>query len=147
MQTAVLWLHIISSLGWLSLTAAATWTYITKAGTSDPKQRLIDRAAVLGRLMPWTWVGIVTALATGTYMIVAIGDMSAITLPVIVMSAAGILMTAIFKFMHAAPWQHLGRGIREEKWEVAEFAQGTIRSLMVISLGIGIIALVSALYR
>ena len=147
MQTAVLWLHIISALCWLALTAAATWTYITNSGTSDPKQRLIYRAAILGRLMPWTWVGIVTALATGTYMIVAIGDMSAITLPVIVMSAAGILMTAIFKFMHAAPWQHLGRGIREEKWEVAEFAQGTIRSLMVISLGIGIIALVSALYR
>lgn len=147
MRSVALWVHIISTVGWLILIAITVLILIMDGGTSDARQRLTSRAKVLSKLMPWTWGCILIALATGSYMIIGLSEFSAISMSVIIMTSAGVLMTGMFKFLHAAPWQHLDRGIREEKWEVAEFAMGTIRGLMVASFGFGLIALVSALYR
>ena len=53
-------------------------------------------------------------------------------------------MTAIFKFIYAAPFSHLKRGIEEKNNKVAAFALGTIRKLIAVNLGLGLLVIISA---
>jgi uncharacterized membrane protein len=53
-------------------------------------------------------------------------------------------MMAIFKFIYSAPFRHLCRGVEEEKWEVADFALGTIRQLVAVNLVLGLITVLAA---
>ena len=56
----------------------------------------------------------------------------------------GVIMTALFKFTFVAPFKHLVRGVDEGKPEVASYALGTIRKLMMTKLILGVAALVAA---
>jgi len=136
--------HVLAAVIWLG---GMFFTYVVlrpALGTIDRELRLSIWIKTLKLFFTWVWICIVALLATGFVMISLMGGFTAIGWHIYIMMATGILMMAIFKFIYSAPFRHLCRGVEEEKWEVADFALGTIRQLVGVNLVLGLITVLAA---
>lgn len=138
MHSIALMFHILAAVIWVGGLFFCYALLRPALGTIDEQQRLTIWAKTLKKFFPWVWLCIVVFLATGFYMISLLGGFSAIGMHIYVMGGLAIIMIVIFKFVYAAPFQHLCRGVEEKKWEVAAFALGTIKTLVAINLLLGI---------
>ncbi|MCY3769816.1 MAG: CopD family protein [Gammaproteobacteria bacterium] len=144
MQSVALTLHLLAAVIWVG---GMFFSYVLLRpvlGTMDEQQRLVLWMKTFKKFFPWVWLSIAVLLATGFYMIFAMGGFAVIRNPVIAMMVLGIVMMLIFKFIYVAPFHHLCRGIREEKWKVAAYALGTIRKLIAVNLVLGTLIFVVA---
>lgn len=142
-------LHILAAVIWVG---GLFFSYVLlrpalatiDAETMSNPQRLLLWSRVLKKFFPWVWMCIVILLASGFLMISLMGGFSEVGNHVYIMIFLGIVMMGIFKFIYVAPFKHLCRGIEEENWEVAAYAMGTIRQLVMVNLVLGFLTIVIA---
>ncbi|NKB62643.1 MAG: hypothetical protein GKR95_11150 [Gammaproteobacteria bacterium] len=140
-----LMLHILAAVIWVGGMFFAYCLLRPALGTTvDGPTRLTIWAETFKKFFPWVWLCIIMLIATGFYMINQLGGFSAIGNHINLMGGIGLLMALIFKFVYLAPFRHLCRGVEEQKWEVAAYALGTIRKLVLVNLCLGILTIVSA---
>ncbi len=144
MQSIALALHLLAAVIWVGGMFFSYALLRPVLGTIDEPQRLVIWMKVFKKFFPWVWLSIAVLLATGFYMIFAMGGFAVISNSVITMMVLGIVMILIFKFIYLAPFPHLCRGIKEEKWNVAVYALGTIRKLIAVNLVLGTVVFVVA---
>ncbi len=149
MFSIALTLHILAAVIWIG---GMFFAYCllrpaleSIAETIQGPQRLAIWAGTFKKFFPWVWLCIVVLLATGFYMIFLLGGFSATGIHVYLMLGLAVVMIVIFKFVYAAPFQHLCRSVEDEKWEVAAYALGTIRKLVAVNLSLGILVIVVAI--
>ena len=142
---AALTLHVLAAMICIGGMFFAYVMLRPALGTLDTEVRLRLWLRVFGNFFPWVWACIVTLLASGFLLISLTGGFAATSLRVYSMMGIAILMMAIFKFVHVAPYRHLLRGVEEEKWEVAGFALATIRQLVAVNLGLGLLTVIVAI--
>ena len=138
-------LHVLAAVIWVGGMFFAYLVLRPALGTIDTDSRLNIWVSTLKRFFPWVWFCIITLLATGFLMISLLGGFSAIGWHVYIMMATGIFMMVIFKFIYAAPFKHLCRGVEEQKLEVAGYALGTIRQLVAVNLALGLVTILVAI--
>ena len=141
----MLFLHILAAVIWVGGMFFAYVILRPVLGNEEGPLRLKIWVKVLSKFFPWVSASIGVLFLTGFAMIYLFGGFSSIGLYIYIMLALAILMTAIFKFILVAPFQHLKRGVEEQKWETAAYALGTIRKLVLTNLTIGVIIILNAI--
>ena len=110
-------------------------------GGRVPEERLQIWLQTFSRFFPWVFVSIGVLFLTGFVMIYQFGGFGAVGMYVYLMLGIAVVMTGIFKFIYLAPFRHLKRGVEEQNLKVAGFALGTIRKLVAVNLGLGIVVI------
>lgn len=139
MYALALTLHLLAAVIWVGGMFFAYMLLRPVLDGVQAEQRLTLWAATLKKFFPWVWLCIVVLLGTGFWMIAILGGFSAAGGHIYAMMVIGIIMVVIFKFVYAAPFRHLLRGVEEQKWQVAAFALGTIRKLVAANLALGML--------
>lgn len=137
-------LHLLAAVIWVGGMFFAYALLRPVLGEIPAPQRLTIWADTLKKFFPWVWLCILVLLISGFYMIYLLGGFGAIGFYVYAMAGIAVVMIAVFKFVYAAPFRHLLRGVDEQKWEVAAYALGTIRKLVAVNLSLGVAAIVAA---
>lgn len=137
-------LHILSAVVWVGGMFFAYALVRPVLGTLEERESLILWKQILKKFFPWVWLTIILLLATGFFMIFAQGGFSSVNAGIWAMMVIGVVMMVMFKFIYVAPFQHLCRGVEQEKWEVASYAIGTIRNLLAVNLVLGFLVILLA---
>ena len=143
--SALLLFHILAAIVWVGGMFFAYVILRPVLGNEEGPQRLRIWVNVLSKFFPWVSASIGILFLTGFAMIYLFGGFSSIGVYIYIMLILAILMAAIFKFILVAPFQHLKRGVEEQKWETAAYALGTIRKLVLTNLTIGVIIILNAI--
>ena len=144
MLSVLLVFHVLAAVIWVGGMFFAYVILRPVLGEEDGQFRLRFWVKILSRFFPWVSASIGVLFLTGFGLIYLFGGFSAIGTYVYIMLTLAVLMAAIFKFILVAPFQHLKRGVEEQKWETAAYALGTIRKLVLTNLILGIIIIVNA---
>ncbi len=105
----------------------------------DGPVRLRVWAGVFRRFFAWVWVAVGTLLATGFGLVFAVrGGFSATPLPVHVMTATGLAMTAILARIWWGPFAGFRQAVDGGDWAAAATCQATIRRLVLVNLVLGL---------
>jgi uncharacterized membrane protein len=140
-----LYLHILGVVVWVG---GMFFAYVclrpAAAQLFEPPQRLRLWDGSFRRFFAWVWGSIVLILASGLYMIWAIGGFGAVGHHVHAMFALGVAMMLIFLHVYFAPWRRLQRAVAAEDWKAGGAALGEIRKLVGINLTLGIVTITIA---
>ena len=136
-MTIALFLHVLSDVIWIGVMFLAYMAVRPAAAeVLEPPQRLRLWTGIFRRFFPWVWAAVGLLLATGFYMM---GQMGAVPLYVLVMTAIGVVMSAIFMHIYFAPFSRLRRAVAAEDWKTGGAALNQIRVLVGINLVLGIV--------
>ena len=136
-MTIALFLHVISDVIWIGGMFLAYVAVRPAAIESlEPPQRLRLWAGIFRRFFPWVWLAVILILATGFTMI---GQMPKVPVYVIVMTAVGVVMSAIFMHIYFAPFGRLKRAVAAQDWPAGGAALNQIRVLVGTNLILGLI--------
>lgn len=135
--------HVLAAVVWVGGMFFAYMVLRPAAGMLDPATRLRLWNRILSRFFVWVWLAIVVLLATGFYMVFAFfGGPAALRAYVRIMMMLGLLMTAIYLWVHFAPWRRFRRTVAREDWSTAQRHLNQIRVLIGLNLLLGLITLV-----
>ncbi|MBY0339942.1 MAG: CopD family protein [Rhodocyclaceae bacterium] len=109
----------------------------------EPQQRLPLLHAALGRFFPWVAVCIVLILCSGLVVMAHVGFANAPRGWHWMMSS-GIVMMLIFGHIYGAGYRRLGRGVAAGDWPAAAAAMESIRRLVAVNLGLGVLTIAFA---
>ena len=137
-------LHVLAAAVWIGGMFFAYVCLRPVLGQEEPTVRLKLWARVFGKFFPWVSMCIAILFVTGFLMIYSFGGFQVVGNYVYAMLVGAVLMTAIFKFVYAAPFKHLKRAVEEQNNKVAAFALGTIRKLVLTNLILGVTVVVIA---
>jgi uncharacterized membrane protein len=136
-MTLALFLHVISDVIWVGGMFVAYVAVRPAAGEAlDPPQRLRLWTGIFRRFFPWVWAAIVLIVATGFWMM---ADMTRVPIYIMVMTAIGIVMSAIFMHVYFSPFSRLKRSVAAEDWKGAGAALNQIRILVGTNLLLGVV--------
>src|SRR6476661_6654061 len=126
-MTIALLLHVISDVIWVGGMFLAYIAVRPAAGeVLEPPQRLRLWSGIFRRFFPWVWLAVILILASGFTMI---GQMPKVPVYVIVMTAVGVVMSAIFMHIYFAPFGRLKRALAAQDWPAGGAALNQIRVL------------------
>jgi uncharacterized membrane protein len=135
-MTLALFLHVISDVIWVGGMFVAYMAVRPAAGeVLDAPQRLRLWTGIFRRFFPWVWAAVVVILATGFWMM---GEMARVPIYIMVMTAIGIIMSAIFMHVYFSPFARLKAGVAAEDWKAGGAALNQIRILVGTNLLLGI---------
>jgi len=142
-MTIALFLHVISDVVWIGGMFLA-YVAVRPAAVEvlEPPQRLRLWTGIFRRFFPWVWAAVALILATGFMMM---GQMPKVPAYVIVMTAIGVVMSAIFLHIFFAPFARLKRAVAAEDWKAGGAALGQIRMLVGTNLALGLINIAVAM--
>jgi len=143
-MSMALMLHVLAATIWVGGMFFAYCLLRPVLETMDQPRRLTIWANTFKRFFPWVWLCVAVLLVTGFYMISQMGGFPGIGNYVNLMGGLAAAMILIVKFTYVAPFKHLCRGVEEQKWEVALYALGTIRKLVLVNLILGVLTIISA---
>lgn len=109
----------------------------------EPPQRLPLLLRVFDGFFPWVWGAVLAILASGFWMLFTLYEES-VGLWVGFMSVVGIVMSAIFVFIYAIPYQRIGTALKDDDKPKAAAAVGLIRQLILVNLMLGLLVTVVA---
>ncbi|MES9945394.1 CopD family protein [Candidatus Thiodiazotropha sp. CDECU1] len=109
----------------------------------EPPQRLPLLVRVFDGFFPWVWGAVLAILASGFWMLFTLYEES-IGLWVGFMSVVGVVMSAIFVFIYAIPYQRIGTALKDDDKPKAVAAVGLIRQLILVNLMLGLLVTVVA---
>ena len=136
-MTLALFLHVISDVIWVGGMFVAYMAVRPAAGeVLDPPQRLRLWTGIFRRFFPWVWAAVVVILATGFWMM---GEMARVPIYIMVMTAIGIVMSAIFMHVYFSPFARLKASVAAEDWKAGGAALNQIRILVGTNLLLGIV--------
>jgi uncharacterized membrane protein len=141
LMSAALALHILAATIWVGGMFFAYMCLRPVLGGRAPEERLQIWVMTFNRFFPWVFTSIGVLFLTGFLIIYQSGGFGAVGMYVYLMLGVAVVMTGIFKFIYVAPFRHLKRGLEEQNLKVASFALGTIRKLVAVNLGLGIVVI------
>jgi uncharacterized membrane protein len=136
-MTLALFLHVISDVIWIGGMFVAYVAVRPAASEAlEPPQRLRLWAGIFRRFFPWVWAAVVLILATGFWMM---GQMARVPIYIMVMTAIGIVMSAIFMHVYFSPFARLKASVAAEEWKAGGAALNQIRILVGTNLVLGLL--------
>jgi uncharacterized membrane protein len=104
----------------------------------EPPQRLPFLLAVFRRFFAWVWIAVVVLWGSGAWILLGVYD-GAAGWHVHLMIALALIMTVLFGYVYFVPYRKLGQRIAVEDWTGATRGVATIRRIILINLGLGIV--------
>ena len=136
MRLALL-LHLISDVVWIGGMFFAYVILRPAVGeVLEPAQRLRLWTRVFRRFFLWVWAAVVLIVLSGFTMMEQMGP---VPHTVLLMTAVGLVMAAIFLYVFFVPFGQLKQAVAAEDWKAGGAALGTIRRLVAINLALGIL--------
>lgn len=140
-----LWLHLLAIVIWVGGMFFAHVALRPAVAGLPPEIRLPLVAATLGTFFRWVAACVAVVVVTGFMMIIAMGGFGRVGLYVHLMSALGLLMTAIFGFVVAVPFGRVRAAVAAGNWPAAGAAMTQLRRLVGINLMLGLVTLTVAI--
>ena len=144
--------HVLSLIVWIGGMVFAHFFLRPAAQTLAPEARVRLMADVLQRFFNAVSVAIVLVLGTGLWMIgnvakhtVQSGGSFAMPLSWTIMATLGLVMMAIFGHIRFALFKRLQRAVAATDWAAGGKALASIRSLVAVNLGLGVLTVAVAL--
>jgi uncharacterized membrane protein len=110
----------------------------------QPPQRLLLWQRLFSQFFLWVWLAIIALLISGHTMISLLGGMAAVAMHVHIMMMLGYLMMFIFMHLYFAPFKRLKTAVSAENWPEAGNQLNTIRKIIAVNLGLGLVTIVVA---
>lgn len=137
-------LHIIGVIIWVGGMFFAHMLLRPALNDSlEAPQRLSLLLRVFDGFFPWVWVAVIAIVASGFWMLFMFYEDN-IGLWLGFMTVVGILMSAIFVFIYAIPYQQIGVARKEDDKPKLVEAVSLIRQLILINLTFGMLVTVVA---
>jgi uncharacterized membrane protein len=109
----------------------------------EAPQRLPLLLKVFDGFFPWVWGAVIAIMASGFWMLFTVYEGS-IGFWLEFMSVVGVLMSAIFVFIYAIPYNQVGVALREDDKAKLVKAVNLIRQLILINLSLGMLVTIVA---
>ncbi len=135
-MSLLLSLHLIAAITWIggiflvNLFLAPT----LKRQLADPAARLAVICALFGAFFAWVWLAGAVLLASGCWMVLRLGGVTAVGPAVWVMVAGGSFMVLLALYVFFFPFLALRRAVQRGDWPHAAAAAGKIRWLSSVNL-------------
>jgi len=97
---------------------------------------------VLGRFFRIVWVCIAALLASGYWMVNALGGMQHLDPYVHAMQVLGIVMVLLALHVYFAPFRRFGQALTSQDWDAAAGRLREIRLIVAINVALGLAVLV-----
>lgn len=137
-------LHLVAAVVWVGGMFFAWLCLRPAAGHLEPPVRARLWVETLSRFFAWVWAAVAVLLASGIYMVRALGGMGAVNPYVHAMIGLGVLMMLLFAHVFFAPFRRLKRGVAGGDSAAAGKALGQIRLLVGVNLVLGLLVLIAA---
>ncbi|MGD8911860.1 MAG: CopD family protein [Candidatus Thiodiazotropha sp.] len=111
--------------------------------TLQAAQRLPLLLRVFDGFFPWVWGAVIAIMASGFWMLFTIYEES-IGFWLGFMTVVGVLMSAIFVFIYAIPYNQIAVALQEDDKPKLMEAVSLIRKLIMINLSLGMLVTVVA---
>ena len=138
--------HILSLIVWIGGMVFAHFFLRPATQTLEPAVRVRLMADVLQRFFNAVLVAIVLVLGSGLWMIGNIaraaaesGGRFAMPLSWTIMATLGLVMMAIFGHIRFALFKRLQRAVAAADWAAGAKALASIRSMVAVNLGLGVL--------
>ncbi len=136
--------HVLSVVVWVGGMFFAYFCLRPSLCDADAKTKTTLWVSVLTRFFRVVFAAIAAILASGLYMIYALGGMHAVGLYVHLMLGFGLVMTLIFLHVYFAPFGRLKRAVARQEFSAAAEQVNQIRAFVGTNLYIGLIVTVIA---
>ena len=104
----------------------------------EPPLRQALMYKTMGRFFVRLWVIVLGILATGFFMIFMVyGGFGALPVRIHVMTTIGLVMTAIFAYVHGIVYPAVGRALSHQNYKEGKRMIHRIRDLARVNLGLG----------
>ncbi|MCW8883717.1 MAG: CopD family protein [Motiliproteus sp.] len=145
MMILALPLHLLAAIVWIGGMLMMLFVVRPAAVESlQPPLRPQFLYGVLNRFFRWVWLSLALVIASGFWMVVAgFGGFANVLWPIHLMTALGLLMTAIFCWIYFVPFASLRKSINAERWPDAANSLESIRKLVMLNALLGVIIAVS----
>lgn len=138
------WLHLLATVIWVGGMFFAHVALRPAVQALPTPQRCSLMASALSTFFGWVAAAVVLMLASGLAMLFAGGGFAAYGPYVDLMTALGLLMTAIHGFVVAVPLVRLRAAVALGAWEAARDSLAQVRRLVGINLILGFVTLTIA---
>ena len=136
-------LHILAAVVWVG---GMFFAYMILRPVAvvilEPPLRLRLWAQLFQRFFPWVWLSILLLLASGYWMIFAIGGMAAAGIHVHTMNSIAMVMIGLFIYLNLGPYKKLQVAVVIEKWSDGGINLQKIRRIIGINLCLGLLNIV-----
>ena len=145
MRQALILVHLLGAILWIG---GMFFAYVclrpAAAQVLEPPQRLPLWSATFARFLPAAAVAVLALLVSGFAMLAQTGFAQA---PIgwHLMLALGLLMSAVFAYVHAVLYPKLRSACAEAAWPRAAQALNGIRRMVALNLVLGILTVVAAI--
>lgn len=136
--------HVLSVVVWVGGMFFAYICLRPAAASMPAEQRLPLWNRVFGLFFPWVWGAVILILASGLYLIYAMGGMGAVGMYVHLMLGLGLVMMALFMHVFFAPFKRLKRALANNDLEEGGRNLAQIRKLVGINLALGVVVIIIA---
>jgi uncharacterized membrane protein len=144
MRPILLYLHLLAAFAWVGGMFFAYFCLRPAAAqVLAPPQRLPLWVATFARFLRYTAIAVAILLLTGFAMFFEVGFRFA---PPgwHVMFALGLVMTAVFAFVHLALYPRLRARCEAADWPAAAKTLNSIRQLVALNLALGVLVVAAA---
>ena len=145
-------IHLLSIIVWVGGMVFAHFFLRPALQPLEPAVRVRLMADVLRRFFNAVGVAVLLVLGTGLWMIgnvakhtVQSGGSFAMPLSWTIMATLGLVMMAIFGHIRFALFKRLQRAVAATDWAAGGKALASIRSLVAVNLGLGVLTVAVAL--
>ena len=139
-----LWLHLCGIVVWVGGMFFAQMALRPSVGALPPPQRLPLLAAVMTHFLGWAALAIVLVFGSGAVMLGAGVSALADAPAVRAMAGIAVVMTVIYLYIVARPLRVLRRAVAAADWPAGAAAMATLRTLVLVNLVLGGVALTAA---
>lgn len=139
-MTLSLLLHLLAAMLWIG--GMFFTLYIVRPAviaTLQPPQRVQLTSAVMGRFTRLVTGAVLVLLATGLYMILAMGGFAAARPAVHIMFGGALVMIVIFGYVAHGCFPKVRRHVQAQEWPAAAVLLDRIRKLVTVNLVLGVL--------
>lgn len=132
-------IHTVGAVIWVGGMFFAHMALRPALAEMAPPERLALWRRVFPRFFAWVWASVIALLVTGYVVILwGYGGFAGLALHINVMQATGLLMTALYVYLYAAPYQAFRRAMAAGDLARAASEQAKIRQIITINLPLGL---------
>lgn len=144
LYAATVFVHLAGAIVWLGGMVFAHFALRPAAMQAlEPPARLPLMTSALGRFFRLVTVAVLAILLSGWVLLARVG-MAQAPLGWHVMFGLGLVMALVFAYIYARLYPVLGKAVQAQQWPVAAGVLNRIRSLVVINMCLGFLAVASA---
>jgi uncharacterized membrane protein len=136
-------LHLLGAVVWVGGLGFALLVLRPSLAALEPEQRLAVNEKVFKKFFLYVWHAMPILLLTGYAMLFGVlGGFAYVNWAVHLMHLLGLIMAAVFLVIFFGPWKAMRAAIASGDRTAAAGALDRIRTLVAISLAIGVITVV-----